>query len=112
MDIICSKQGKALVMTLKGRMDRIAALEFDKVFAEWREKGEMLFVVDMQDLGYISSAGLRSLLAANQQLKDNNGQIRLCNLGGLVKEVFVISGFDSLFPLYASPAEATKFNQK
>lgn len=95
-------------MALKGRMDRIAALEFDKSFAEWLKNGERCFVVDMKDLEYISSAGLRSLLSANQHLKDSNGQIRLCNIVGLVKDVFFISGFESLFPVYQSCAAAVK----
>lgn len=109
MQIIGNKHDKALVMALWGRMDRIAALEFDKSFAEWLKNGERCFVVDMMNLEYISSAGLRSLLSANQQLKDCNGEIRLCNVGGLVREVFVISGFESLFPVYKSLADAVKF---
>ena len=109
MQIICDKHDKVLVMVLSGRMDRIAAMEFDKAFTEWLKNGERCLVVDMKDLEYISSAGLRSLLSANHQLKDNNGQIRLCNVGGLVKEVFVISGFESLFSMYNSYAAAVKF---
>ena len=110
MQIICNKHERALVMAFMGRMDRIAALEFDKSFTEWLKNGERCFVVDMMNLEYISSAGLRSLLSANQQLKDSNEEIRLCNVGGLVREVFVISGFESLFPVYNSLAAAVKFN--
>jgi len=110
MQIICDKHDKALVMALSGHMDRVAAMEFDKAFTECLKNGERCVVVDMKDLEYISSAGLRSLLSANQQLKDNNGQIRLCNVGGLVKDVFVISGFESLFSMYHSYADAVKFN--
>jgi len=109
MQIICDKHDKALVMALSGRMDRVAAMEFEKAFTEWLKNGERCFVVDMKDLEYISSAGLRSLLSANQQLKDSNGQIRLCNVSGLVKDVFVISGFESLFSMYHSYADAVKF---
>ena len=96
-------------MALSGRMDRVAAMEFDKAFTEWLQNGERCFVVDMKGLEYISSAGLRSLLSASQQLKDSNGQIRLCNVGGLVKDVFVISGFESIFSMYHSYADAVKF---
>jgi len=109
MQIICNKHAPAFVMALSGRMDRIAAMEFDKAFTELMKNGERCFVVDLKGLEYISSAGLRSLLSANQQLKAGNGQIRLCNVGGLVKEVFVISGFESLFSMYNSYAAAVKF---
>lgn len=110
MQIICNKHDQALVMAVKARLDRIAALEFDKTIAELIKTGERYFVVDMRDLEYISSSGLRSLLAASQQLKDCNGQIRLCNVGGVIKEVFKISGFDSLFPVNQTYAEAVKFS--
>ena len=109
MKIICNKQKQVFVMVLHGRMDRISAMEFDKSFSEWLKNGERFFVVDMQGLEYISSAGLHSLLSANQQLKDNNGQIHLCNVSGLVREVFTISGFESLFTVHSSLAEAVKF---
>jgi anti-anti-sigma factor len=109
MEINCQKQDKALVMTLRGRMDRVAAMEFDRSFSEYLKKDERKFVVDMEGLEYVSSAGLRSLLAANQQLQDNKGQIRLCNVNGLVKEVFAVSGFESLFDVYPSLAEAVNF---
>ena len=108
MQITCNKHDKALVMAFRGRMDRIAALEFEKSFAEWLKNGERCFVVDMMNLEYISSAGLRSLLSVNQQLKDSNGQIRLCNVSGLVRDVFAISGFESLFSVYNSLADAVK----
>jgi len=97
-------------MALSGRMDRPAAMDFEKTFAEGLKNGERCFVVDMQDLEYISSAGLRSLLSAKQQLQNIHGEVRLCNIGGLVKEVFVISGFESLFPEYRSLEDAVKFS--
>ena len=88
-------------------MDRIAAAEFDKAITERLRLGERNIVVDLAGLEYISSAGLRSFLAASQQLKDE-GQIRLCALGGLVREVFNISGFESIFHVYPSVEEALK----
>lgn len=110
MQIACNKQNQALVMALNGRLDRLGAMEFEKTFSEWQKKGELLFVIDMKDVEYISSAGLRSFLFASQQLKGSNGQFRLCNMSKSVHEIFTISGFDSLFPVYQSYADAMKFN--
>ena len=107
MEIKSEKQGSAFVVAVRGRMDRVSALEFDRAFTGWLQGGESLFVVDMEGLEYISSAGLRSLLAANQQLQ-GRGQIRLCNVNGLVREVFAVSGFESLFTVYPDLAAALK----
>ena len=57
-------------------------------------------------LDYISSAGLRVLLAAAKQLKTTNGELRLCNLNEVVQEVFAISGFDMILPISESESEA------
>lgn len=109
MQVICVQRGEVLVIAIKGRMDHAASPEFDRTFAECRACGRKLFVVDLKELDYISSAGLRSLLAAVQNLKQCNGQMRLCGLDGLVKDVFAASGFDSIFNVYDSLDEAVKF---
>ena len=109
MQIAIEEKEKALLIRLTGHMGHGSVDELARVFDEWLGKGRQNFIVDMSRLQYISSAGLRSMLSASQQVKDSNGQIRLCNVCGLVKDVFVISGFESLFPMYHSYAAAVKF---
>ena len=62
----------------------------------------------MQELEYISSAGLRSILMVGRQLRNNSGSLILCGLGGIVLEVFELSGFLKLFPVADSLAGARK----
>lgn len=106
MELDARKEGSALVVTVQGRMDAVTAPEFEEYVDSWTAKGEKVFVVDLGGLEYISSAGLRSILASAKKLKGMSGKILFCGLAGMVKEVFDISGFASMFSVYATQAEA------
>jgi anti-anti-sigma factor len=68
--------------------------------------GAKAVVLDFSKLDYISSAGLRVLLGAAKQLRGAKGTLRMFGLNESVKEVFEISGFSAILPVYASEAEA------
>jgi len=106
MEVIAEKLDKALKLKVKGRMDAITAPDFEKECAAWIEGGENDFIVDLGELEYISSAGLRSVLITAKKLKTNNGRICFCNTTGMVQKVFSISGFQSMFPMYDTLEEA------
>jgi anti-sigma B factor antagonist len=63
-------------------------------------------IIDFKNLDYISSAGLRVILKATKALKREDGKIMLCDMQDYVKEVFEISGFDSLLPIVGSMGDA------
>ena len=60
----------------------------------------------MDRVEYISSAGLRVLLATAKTLKKDNGEVRLCCLKPYVKEVFDIAGFTQIFTVCDTRQEA------
>ena len=106
MELKIDKLEKALIVKIKGRMDAITAPDFEKECSRWIEKGELTIVVDLGDLEYISSAGLRSILLTAKKLKSQKGQISFCCPSGMVEKVFSISGFSSMFSMYGSREEA------
>ena len=59
-------------------------------------------IIEFKDLDYISSAGLRVILKATKALKREEGRIMLCDMQDYVKEVFEISGFTAIIPIYDS----------
>jgi anti-anti-sigma factor len=105
MNIESRKDKGALIVTIAGRMDAVSAPEFDKRNDEWIGQGETLFILDFQGLDYISSAGLRSILILGKKLSAKKGKLWIVSVRDVVKEVFQISGFGSLFPILES-AEA------
>jgi len=106
MEIVTSRETDAVIAALQGRMDAVTAPDFDSWFAERMANGEQRLVLDMSGLDYISSAGLRSLLAAAKKIKAVGGALALCGLSGTVAEVFRMSGFLSIFTATDSAAEA------
>jgi len=100
------KENDGVVVSITGRMDAITAPEVENRLTELMDTGEKRFVVDLQGLSYISSAGLRSLLATAKKLKTAQGRMVFANLEGHVTEVFRISGFYSLFRVYDSVEHA------
>ena len=94
------------VVRVTGRLDAISAPELDAQTASWLEENLLNVVLDMSGVEYISSAGLRSILAAAKQLKAKGGVLRFCGLTGMVAEVFTVSGFASLFEIFETCDQA------
>ena len=108
MEIQTRKEKVAVVVSVKGRMDAVTAPEFDKNMIDLISKGEKTFVVNLGELDYISSAGLRSILALAKKLKEQAGKILLAGVRGSVEEVFKISGFSSMFKIFDSEESALR----
>jgi anti-anti-sigma factor len=100
MEIDVKKQGQAVIIALTGRMDAVSAPQFDKTVDDFIAQGKTRLLIDFKSLEYISSAGLQSILALAKRLELINGTVHLSELNGAVKEVFEISGFSSIFPIY------------
>ncbi len=108
MEIQTRKEKVAVVLSLKGRMDTLTAPEFEKKVIDFISKGEKAFVVNLVELDYISSAGLRSILAVAKKLKQQEGKILLAGMRGSVEEVFKISGFSTMFKMFDSDESALR----
>ncbi len=94
------------VVSLKGRLDINTHGQLETELNGLAGKGVSKVLVDAGGLEYISSAGLRVLLASAKQFRKLQGAIGLTSLTPTVKQVFEISGFTSIFPIYASREEA------
>ena len=108
MKIDATKEGNAVVLSLTGRLDAVASSEFETSLSDWISKGDNNFLLNFTGLEYISSAGLRSILATSKKLKETQGKIFLTGLHGPVEEVFKISGFSTIFKVFPSAEAALK----
>lgn len=102
MEICIDKQTKAVVVAVKGRMDAVSAPAFESAMADHIATGESRFVVDCSGLEYVSSAGLRSLLTTAKTLRAHDGELVFADLRDVVREVFEISGFGTIFSVFES----------
>lgn len=108
MNISAKKATNALVVKVSGQMDAATALDFEKSISEFIAQGEKAFVINLSGLEFISSVGLRSILASAKRLKEKNGKLIFSELHGHVKEVFAISGFQGIFKIGDSDEECLR----
>ena len=108
MEIIQEKVNDVAIVEIKGRLDVTTASDLEQVFTKLLSENQNKVLVECRELEYISSAGLRVLLNAAKQYNKVSGQIMLAGLSQNVKQVFEISGFTSIFPIYATRDEALK----
>lgn len=108
IEIFEKKQDGTMVLAIKGRVDSNTSPVFEQKILELIRSGEARFVLNFEELDYISSAGLRVLLKAVKDLKKSNGALHLCCVKDYIKEVFVMSGFDAFLPIHANIDESLK----
>ena len=94
--------GSHTVVEIDGRLDTLSSPDFERRMLNWIGGGRTELVVDFSKVGYISSAGLRSLMLAAKSAKNQGGRVVCCGLQGVVKKVFEISGFSSVIAVYDS----------
>ena len=95
LKIDVEKDGTEYTFLLEGRLDTITAPSLEGKINEATPDATKL-ILDLAKLDYISSAGLRVLLGAAQDMEDK-GEMVVCNLNPSVKEVFDLTGFSNLF---------------
>jgi anti-anti-sigma factor len=100
MNIQFVNEGDWTVIGLEGRMDAVTAPEFEKLILEQIRKGSVKLILDFSKLEYISSAGLRTVLVTGKSSRARGGDVACCGLQGVVKQVFEISGFQKLIPIF------------
>ncbi len=85
------------VFNLEGRLDTTTAPELDKELKSSLD-GITTLTLDMKNLDYISSAGLRVLLSA-QKLMNKQGKMTIRNANEIVMEIFEVTGFSDILDI-------------
>ena len=91
------KNGNALTIVLEGRLDTMTAPELEETLKTALEGVEAL-TFDFEKLDYISSAGLRVLLAA-QKTMNRQGSMKVVHANEIIKEIFEVTGFADILTI-------------
>ena len=91
MTIEKNLNGTALTVTITGRLDTTTAPQLEAEFKQSINGVEKL-VLDFTALEYLSSAGLRVLLAA-QKVMNKQGEMVIKNVNDTITEIFEVTGF-------------------
>ncbi|MBW2439410.1 MAG: STAS domain-containing protein [Deltaproteobacteria bacterium] len=102
MEISQKEENGIVSIAIKGRLDADSSLEAEQVVKEALGGDTNRLLFNLGELEYLSSAGLRVLLSAAKEMRRRDGKIVLCALNEFVKEIFEVSGFQSLIPITES----------
>jgi anti-anti-sigma factor len=99
VDIKTTMQEGVQILSVSGKIDGMASAELETILTELLDKGEQKLIVDMKDVYYLSSSGLRVILVATKRLHEK-GKIVLTRLQQDVREIFEMTGFDTIVPIH------------
>ena len=97
MTVIKTLEEKVLNVKVEGRLDTATAPALEEELAEVMDEAEEL-VFDLEGLEYMSSAGLRILLATQKKMALKGG-MKVVNVNDVIKEIFDITGFSDILTI-------------
>ncbi len=106
MEVTVKEVNEVNVLSFEGNLDTNTAPQAQAQIDQLIEGGSSKILINFDNLNYISSAGLRVLLATAKKLKAASGDLKICGLNKTVQEVFDISGFSSILSVVATEEDA------
>lgn len=106
LDIKVSELKRVTLFEISGRIDSTNADQLGEALNTAIDSGRTQIVLDVSAVEYMSSAGLREMVAALKRVKRGSGDVRLANPSERVKEVLELAGLDTIFEVFDSQVEA------
>ncbi len=94
------------ILYLAGFLDAHTVPDFEKALQEAINEKRYKIIVNFKDLDYISSAGLGVFMGFIEEVRANNGDIKLTDMSPRVFKVFDLLGFPALFEIYEREEQA------
>jgi anti-anti-sigma factor len=90
----------ARLVGVSGRLDQNLTPALEAELLGLLSQGYHYLVVNLHSVNYINSGGLRCLVTAWRQARQNGGDLTLCGLNERVANIFSMVGFDKVFQIY------------
>ena len=112
MEIKTSEADGITFVRMSGRLTSTTSGPAYDELVRVAQSGTKKVVINLRELDFIASSGLRSILVAAKLLKGSQGEIRICEANETVRKVLETSGFDSLIRLCADEKQAVASFEK
>lgn len=99
------RQGISIV-DFKGKMDTITSSEAERYLNRLINQGTKRILLNFEELEFMTSSGLRVLLATSQALHDAGGELCIYAVNDTIQKLFEISGFTAFLHICADEDEA------
>ena len=106
VDVKWRREGGVMIASVLGRIDNASADDFQRLVEEGLGPDDDALVLNMANVAFMSSAGLRVCLMLARHLK--GGKFALCSLTQVNREIVAVSGFGQLIKVHASEAAALR----
>lgn len=106
MQISTQDSGAVSVVAVSGRVDSATAPDLENALKKLVDAEKTQIVLDLLEVEYMSSAGLRAMVSTLKSVKRVNGDLRIANPSPRVEEVLRLAGLTSIFSIYRSREEA------
>lgn len=105
ININVSERENVTLIEVSGRIDSMNANQLGDALSGEIENSHLQLVLDLSNVEYMSSAGLREIVSAAKKVH-GKGDLRLAQPSPRVREVLEMTGLDSIFQIYATQVEA------
>lgn len=99
MEIVVRREKTRVVMEIKGRIDTKTEPEFTETALKLLEDGTRELWLDLAEVVYLSSIGLRGLFIIARASKAKKIPVLICRSGRMVRDTLEMSGYDSFFEM-------------
>lgn len=105
--VVIEEKENLAIIRIEGRIDATSTPVLEGKIRPSLEKATRV-LMDFSDVDYLSSAGMRLLLAASKKLKAKQGHLVFCCMDDDVMEIIKMAGFDKILSIYKTEEEALK----
>lgn len=106
INIGVSRVEDVILFEVSGRVDSVSAINLGEALTREIATGKVQIVVDLSNVDYMSSAGLREIVSAYKKVRQQGGDLRLAQPSYRVQEVLELSGLDTIFQIFPSQLDA------
>lgn len=106
MNVTTTDINDVTLVCVEGKVDTNTSPQLEQTLSDLVAAGKINLLADFTELSFISSAGLRVLLATAKKTKAQSGELKVCGMNPTVKEVFDISGFSTILPVFETREQA------
>ncbi len=106
METTISEMRRVTLVEVSGRIDSTNAIQLGETLNSQIDAGRLQLVIDLSGVEYMSSAGLREMVAALKKVRNLNGDLRIATPSERVKEVLDLAGLSAIFQIFPTQVEA------
>lgn len=99
-------KGDVVIIRLEGRLDATTSAQIESKVNSLTEDKKLKIIFNLQNVDYLSSAGMRVLLSVTKKLKSLNGKFIVCSLSDDVMDIIKMAGFNQIIQIVSTEEKA------